>query len=87
MGRTWTHLWRATHPACTNGQVAGFKTIGGSLAWHQHPTLYSASCCAQTKLRLIEIYNARLTERERRRQFILDRGLLNVKRQQVSLGV
>jgi len=40
--------------------------------------------CAQTKLRLIEIYNARLTERERRRQFILDRGLLNVKSQQVS---
>ena len=39
---------------------------------------------AQTKLRLIEIYNARLTERERRRQFILDRGLLNVKSQQVS---
>ncbi len=46
-----------------------------------------ASACAQTKLRLIEIYNARLTERERRRRFILDRGLLNVKSQQVRDSV
>lgn len=30
-----------------------------------------------------QIYNRRLDERERRRQFILDRGLLNIKRQQV----
>jgi hypothetical protein len=29
-----------------------------------------------------QIYNRRLDERERRRQFVLDRGLLNVKRQQ-----
>lgn len=40
--------------------------------------------CAKEKLRLVEIYNIRLTERERRRHFILDRGLLNIKRQQVS---
>ena len=37
----------------------------------------------QEKLRLVEIYNVRLTERERRRHFILDRGLLNIKNQQV----
>ncbi|KAL4451456.1 hypothetical protein ABPG75_007118 [Micractinium tetrahymenae] len=34
------------------------------------------------KDRLIQIYNRRLDERERRRQFVLDRGLLNIKRQQ-----
>jgi hypothetical protein len=35
------------------------------------------------KLRLIAIYNHRLDEREARRAFVLDRGLLNVRRQQV----
>ena len=35
------------------------------------------------KLHLVAIYNARLTEREYRRAFILDRGWLNVKRFQV----
>ena len=35
------------------------------------------------KLRMIEIYNARLQERARRKQFILERELLNVKRQQI----
>ena len=34
------------------------------------------------KLRMIEIYNSRLQERARRKQFILERNLLNVKRQQ-----
>lgn len=34
------------------------------------------------KLRLIEIYNRRLDERERRREFVVSRGLVNVKRQQ-----
>ncbi|KAK9807904.1 hypothetical protein WJX72_012486 [[Myrmecia] bisecta] len=34
------------------------------------------------KLQLMGIYNARLTERERRRAFIVERGLLNIKRQQ-----
>lgn len=34
------------------------------------------------KLRMLEIYNHRLAERARRKQFIIDRGLLNVKRQQ-----
>ena len=34
------------------------------------------------KLRMLEIYNKRLAERQRRKQFIVDRGLLNVKRQQ-----
>ena len=34
------------------------------------------------KLRMLEIYNQRLEERVRRKQFIIDRGLLNVKRQQ-----
>ncbi|KAI7838949.1 hypothetical protein COHA_007308 [Chlorella ohadii] len=37
---------------------------------------------SRQKDRLIQIYNRRLDERERRRQFVLDRGLLNVKRQQ-----
>ncbi|KAL4853568.1 Transcriptional adapter ADA2 [Chlorella vulgaris] len=37
---------------------------------------------AAEKDRLIAIYNRRLDERERRRQFVLDRGLLNIKRQQ-----
>lgn len=36
------------------------------------------------KVRLVEVYNARLTGRERRRAFIRDRGLLNVKRMQVG---
>lgn len=34
------------------------------------------------KLRLIDIYNRRLDERERRHDFVLSRGLVNVKRQQ-----
>lgn len=34
------------------------------------------------KLRVLEIYNHRLAERAKRKQFIIDRGLLNVKRQQ-----
>lgn len=34
------------------------------------------------KLRMLEIYNKRLAERQRRKQFIVERGLLNVKRQQ-----
>ena len=41
---------------------------------------------AAQKDRLIAIYNRRLDERERRRAFVLDRGLLNVKRQQVPGG-
>lgn len=38
------------------------------------------------KLELIAIYNRRLDERDQRRAFILDRGLLNVKRQAVRRG-
>ena len=34
------------------------------------------------KLRMVEVYNARLDERQRRKQFILDRGLLNIKKLQ-----
>lgn len=34
------------------------------------------------KLRLIDIYNRRLDERDRRKEFVLTRGLVNVKRQQ-----
>ncbi|PSC69078.1 transcriptional adapter ADA2-like isoform X1 [Micractinium conductrix] len=37
---------------------------------------------AAHKDRLIQIYNRRLDERAQRRQFVLDRGLLNIKRQQ-----
>ncbi len=36
----------------------------------------------QEKVRVIEIYNHRLTERERRRQFVMDRKLINVRKQQ-----
>eukprot|EP00959_Pyramimonas_sp_CCMP1952_P340999 7143088-Pyramimonas_sp.AAC.1 len=36
------------------------------------------------KARMLMIYNERLNERARRKQFILERGLLNVKRLQVS---
>ena len=36
------------------------------------------------KLAVVEVYNARLTVRERRRAFIRDRGLLNVRRMQVK---
>ena len=35
------------------------------------------------KIRMIEIYNERLAERQRRKNFILERGLLNVKKQQM----
>ena len=38
----------------------------------------------EAKLQLVQIYNDRLTERERRRAFIIDRGLLHVRRQQVQ---
>mmetsp|Transcript_1887 Transcript_1887/g.3299 ORF Transcript_1887/g.3299 Transcript_1887/m.3299 type:complete len:602 (+) Transcript_1887:46-1851(+) len=34
------------------------------------------------KLRVLHIYNAKLTERERRRKFIVERGLLDIKKQQ-----
>jgi transcriptional adapter 2-alpha len=37
----------------------------------------------QEKLKLIEIYNKRLDERERRKAFVLSRGLVKVKRQQL----
>ena len=37
------------------------------------------------KVRLVDVYNARLTGREQRRAFIRDRGLLNVKRMQACL--
>ncbi|GAB4822858.1 hypothetical protein N2152v2_009904 [Parachlorella kessleri] len=36
------------------------------------------------KLRLVEIYNRRLDERERRKAFVLERGLLNVRKQQAA---
>lgn len=36
----------------------------------------------EEKLRVIDIYNARLTERERRRRFVMDRKLINVRKQQ-----
>ena len=36
----------------------------------------------EDKLRMVAIYNVRLTERERRRAFVAERGLLNVKAQQ-----
>ena len=31
---------------------------------------------------MIDVYNSRLTERERRRQFVIDRKLINVRKQQ-----
>ncbi len=34
------------------------------------------------KLRLVAVYNERLAERERRRAFVAERGLLNVRAQQ-----
>ena len=36
----------------------------------------------QLKLRMLEVYNKRLAERRARKAFIVDRGLLNVKKQQ-----
>ena len=36
----------------------------------------------EEKVRVIEIYNIRLTERERRRQFVMNRKLINVRKQQ-----
>ena len=36
------------------------------------------------KLWLVEIYNRRLDERERRKAFVLERGLLNVRKQQAA---
>lgn len=35
------------------------------------------------KLHIVAIYNARLDQREYRRKFVLERGLLNVRRFQV----
>ncbi|KAL3147326.1 hypothetical protein ABBQ32_002810 [Trebouxia sp. C0010 RCD-2024] len=36
----------------------------------------------EEKVRVIEYYNTRLTERERRRHFVMDRKLINVRKQQ-----
>ncbi|DBB01426.1 TPA: hypothetical protein ACH3X1_000090 [Trebouxia sp. C0004] len=36
----------------------------------------------QEKVRVIDIYNTRLTERERRRRFVMERKLINVRKQQ-----
>ena len=36
----------------------------------------------QLKLRMLEVYNKRLAERRARKAFVVDRGLLNVKKQQ-----
>lgn len=36
----------------------------------------------QEKVRVIDIYNTRLTERERRRRFVMDRKLINIRKQQ-----
>ena len=33
-------------------------------------------------MRIIEIYNTRLAERERRRKFVMDRKLVNIRKQQ-----
>eukprot|EP00891_Asterochloris_glomerata_P008237 jgi/Astpho2/8237/fgenesh1_pg.00122_%23_16_t len=37
----------------------------------------------EEKMKLMDIYNARLTERERRRDFCIQRGLTNIKQQQL----
>jgi transcriptional adapter 2-alpha len=38
----------------------------------------------QLKLQIIEIYNAKLDERERRKQFLIDRGLLDYRKNQAE---
>ena len=38
----------------------------------------------EEKLRIVGVYNGRLTERERRRDFLRARDLLNMKRMQAS---
>jgi transcriptional adapter 2-alpha len=43
---------------------------------------YDTELDKQLKLRMLQIYNDRLAERAKRKAFIIDRGLLNVKRQQ-----
>ena len=39
----------------------------------------------EEKLHMVEFYNDRLTEREKRRDFLRARGLLSVKRMQVGV--
>ena len=51
------------------------------------PLYYSPSDTPEQvaqKLRLVDIYNRRLDERERRKAFVLERGLLNVRKQQAA---
>ena len=51
------------------------------------PVLAMAQEERTEKLHVVEIYNARLTQRERRRDFLRDRGLLNLRRMQVRGSV
>ena len=50
----------------------------------QAQTLCNSQEEREEKLGMVEFYNDRLTEREKRRDFLRARGLLSVKRMQVG---
>lgn len=66
-------------------------TISGCRAYTD-ASPYSLLCCSRSllllqeeteeKLKLMDIYNARLTERERRREFVIERNIVDIKQQQ-----
>ena len=49
-----------------------------------HQTLSALQEETAEKLRLIEVYNERLTRREQARKFVIERNILNMRRQQVG---
>lgn len=80
-------LLRHEHPFCTGTLFSLVHKLPPTLLPMLAPCPPSCTEAAPPLLPPLQIYNRRLDERERRRQFVLDRGLLNIKRQQVGLLV
>ena len=81
-----------TAPGAAHGKLPTHSIIMRSRMAHTCSCMLMVDGCLRLwqedvadKLQLVAIYNARLTQREYRRAFILERGLLNVKRFQVGL--
>ena len=72
-------------------QAAAALSSGiASLAVADLPVVKPLLCAAaqeerEEKLRMVQLYNERLTERERRRDFLRARDLLNMRRMQASI--
>ena len=55
---------------------AAWAIVGAQFNAHDHPAEKAL------KLDVVRIYNARLDERERRKRFVIERGLVDYRKQQ-----